>query len=78
MEINVSTLIWFLIKFVLIIVLIWVMAVLTPKIAKFIDEKKKKNSKSDNLRDDNIYKTDVFGASYKEDVEAKKKKNKKN
>lgn len=68
-QIEVATLLKFLGKFVLIIVFIWLMAVITPKLSGKTDKaigKFKKNKKNNSSNEENIYKTDVFGASVEE------------
>lgn len=77
LQINTMTLIKFFVKFVIIIILIWLAAVITPKLSKKTDktlEKAKKNKKNNSSTEENIYKTDVFGASY-ENTDKKNEKN---
>lgn len=74
-QIEVATLLKFLGKFVLIIVFIWLMAVITPKLSGKTDKaigKFKKNKKNNSSNEENIYKTDVFGASVEEKKPTKK------
>ncbi len=75
MQIEISTLLKFLGKFIFIIVFIWLMAVITPKLSGKTDKaikKFKKNKKNNSSNEENIYKTDVFGASVKEKKTDKK------
>ena len=80
MQIEISTLLKFLGKFVFIIVFIWLMAVITPKLSGKTDKaikKFKKNKKNNSSNEENIYKTDVFGA-YVEEKKTDKKTDEKN
>lgn len=70
-----STMIKFAVKCIILLLLVCVIAFLTPVLAKYTDKiinkfKSRKNN-------DELYKTDVFGASYSEDLKNNNKKKEK-
>lgn len=77
MQVEISTIIKFAVKFIIIFAIIAVMAIITPKLANFIDKKFHIKNNTPVDRSNDASKWDVFGPSYPKDVAEQKKKNKK-